>query len=119
MQKYILFISIITMFILAAFGCQPTKSTSSDIKLWPILDAQSSVMVNEDGSWSEKEKGDAVLLAHWKNSKSFNSQGKIIQREDNLEVWPLFDCHFRESDNNKKANGTILIFFNYDTSESK
>ena len=117
-MKYSAFLSILVIALTTAVGCQPTKSKSSKIKLWPILEASSSTMVEDDGSWSKSENGDAILIVHWRNNKSYSSNGKIKHRKDNLEIWPLFDCHSSESGDNKTCSGNILVF-NYDSNKSK
>ena len=119
MQKGFVFLFVMTTVLSVAIGCQPRKSGSTNIELWPILRAKSSSTVEANGSWSKSGNGEAVLgLIDWDNSKSCYGNGKITQREDNLRVWPLFDCHSKEFGANRTASGKILLF-SYDSTETK
>ena len=104
---------------LLLLGCQqhkPGSSHSSSCKLWPIFDVTKSEGVNDDGSKWLNEKGDAILVAHWNNRKTYDSNGLLVGFDDYSEVWPLFEARSSKKDGAKDASGTILLFLKFGSS---
>ena len=109
-------ISVLLLMMAAVPGCQPTKSETSKIELWPLLNSHSSVTLLEDG-WQKTDKGDAVLIAHWDHKQTFNGKGNKTIYNENLEIWPFFDCHSEKTKSSQNDKGTILLFFKYDNTK--
>ena len=114
---YRIIISVLILILVALPGCQPTKSETSKIELWPLLKSDSTVTLLEDG-WRKTDKGDAVLIAHWDHTQTFNGKGEKTVYNENLEIWPLFDCHAKKTEGTQTDNGTILLFFKYDNTKN-
>ena len=117
MHKIIIPVTILAL-VITTTGCQPTKTESSNIKLWPLLESNSTTTILDDG-WAKTDKGDACLVAHWDHAQTFNGMGEKNLFNENLEVWPLFDCHSEKTNETKFDKGTILLFFNYDNSKER
>ena len=101
--------ALIGALIVGVGGCQPTKSETSNVSLWPVWESHTSTTVREDG-WDKTDRGDAVLIVHWNHSQSFDSSGKKTTFNEHLEVWPLFDCYSQKTSNSKTDRGTVLLF---------
>ena len=114
---YKIIISVLILMLVALPGCQPTKSETSKIGLWPLLNSHSTVTMLED-SWQKTDKGDAVLIAHWDHTQTFNSKGEKTVFNENLEIWPLFDSHSQKTECSQTDKGTILLFFRYDNTKN-
>ena len=115
MRKVILPV-LMLMLVMAIVGCQPTKSETSDVTLWPLITSRSTTTLLEEG-WKKTDKGNAVLIVHWNNSQTFDGEGKKTVFTENLGVWPLFDAHSQKTSSSKTDKGNILVLFNYDNTQ--
>ena len=112
---------IAVLFILLS-GCQqpkPGATRTSTCKLWPVFDITKSQGLEDDGARWISEKGDAVLIAHWKNRKTYDSTGSLTEYSNHSEVWPLFDTSCSKSQGRKSSSGTILLFLKYGQSDQE
>ena len=114
---YKITISVPILWLVVTSGCQPTKSETSKIELWPLLKSHSTVTLLEDG-WQKTDKGDAALIVHWDHTQTFNGKGEKTVYNENLEIWPLFDCHGKKTEGSQTDNGTMLLFFKYDNTKN-
>jgi len=112
--------AVICVLVVVSAGCQtlgPGDSRQENCSLWPVLDAEKSEGVNEDGSRWIKENGDALLVAHWNNHRTYDKDGLLIKCDDYSEIWPLFEARNQVNNGSKNASGRILLFFKYGNSE--
>ena len=117
LSRFIFLIAIATVLLLSA-GCGPKLGTthSSSIELWPIFDIDKSQGVNEDGSTWVSEDGDAVLIVHWSDRKTYDTNGLVIECANDSEIWPFFNTSCAKGPDGKSSSGTILLFFKYGSS---
>ena len=74
-------------------GCQENISNNESVSLWPIFSSEKTFHRDEDGTTHRTDTGSACLIAHWDKSVKLDKMGTMLQRNEFVSVWPLFDSH--------------------------
>ena len=101
-------LAVACLLLVSASGCRPTESNQGSLTLWPVWDSQSEIIMHKEG-WTKKDHGNAALVVRWNSSQTFDGKGKKVRFNEQLCVWPLFDCTSEQTNSYKRERGSVVL----------